>query len=390
MYDVDGKFVGKGLPFERDFESTVKVEHRVQGYDNFCRVFDIRPDDKVVMLMDSKIDPRVIWAVTGLAKGRGAKEPLVLLSHTTQHEEMPEWAKAHLEEATFVVSSWFCSVLDPFAIKMRRDKGQRWIKITYFRDFDLLFTPQGRFPPELVGEIIRGTARQYPRGQDFNMHFSDNRGTDLTIPVNAEMVDNLLQTSRWKGEMLATSPGCYVHYLPCHGPNVYDRTMVMNDDSVTVPINGVLYPQWAVGFERPFEEKIPVVFKDDRIVEVGGHSNEATILRDMLMGGVLIELGCGFNPKAPRYEVYPAGSNSPGVLHFGIDLAKPSDYIRRKMPDWEEPPIHMDLITFDSTVKAGNTTLVDEGFLTSLHDPQVREAARRWGDEVDLLENWPN
>lgn len=390
MYDVDGKFVGKGLPFERDFEPSVKMEHRVQGYDNFCRVFDIRPDDKVLLLMDGKIDPRVIWTITGLAKSRGAKEPLVLMSHTTQHEEMPEWAKPHLEEATFVVSTWFCSVLDPFAIKMRRDKGQRWIKITYFRDFDLLFTPQGRFPPELVGEIIRGTARQYPRGQDFNMHFSDNRGTDLNIPVNAEMVDNLLQTSRWKGEMLASSPGCYVHYLPCHGPNVYDRTMVMNDDSVIVPINGVLYPQWAVGFDRPFEEKIPVVFKDDRIVEVGGRSNEAAILRDMLMGGVLIELGCGFNPKAPRYEVYPAGSNSPGVLHFGIDLAKPNDYIRRRMPDWEEPPIHMDLITFDSTVKAGNNTLVEGGFLTSLRDPQVREAARRWGDEVDLLENWPN
>ena len=62
----------------------------------------------------------------------------------------------------------------------------------------------------------------------------------------------------------------------------------------------------------------------------------------MLVGGRMIEGGgCGFNPKAPVHTVYPAGSNAPGVLHFGIDLAKPSDYIRKVMPDWEEPPVHM-------------------------------------------------
>ncbi|KAA3621263.1 MAG: hypothetical protein DWQ08_14320, partial [Proteobacteria bacterium] len=280
--------------------------------------------------------------------------------------------------------------IDPFAIRMRREKGQRWVKITYFRDLDLRDTEQAPFPPELLGEIIRGTARQYPRGADFDLSFSDPRGTDLTINVDATMVDNLLETTRWKGEMFAESDGCYVHYLPCHGPNVYDRTMVMNDDAVVVPINGKLYPQWAVGFERPFQTPIEVVFKDDRIVEVNGDGNEAGILREMLVGGVLIELGCGFNPKAPRYEVYPAGSNSPGVLHFGIDLERPSDYIRREMPEWEEPPIHMDLILFDSTVTAGDSVLVRDGYLTSLDDPEVREAARRFGDDVDLLENWPD
>jgi hypothetical protein len=78
------------------------------------------------------------------------------------------------------------------------------------------------------------------------------------------------------------------------------------------------------------------------------------------------------------------------VLHFGIDLARPSNYIRRKMPNWEEPPIHMDLVLFDSTVTAGDITLIREGYLTALDDPTVRDAARRFGDDVDLLENWPN
>ena len=101
----------------------------------------------------------------------------------------------------------------------------------------------------------------------------------------------------------------------------------------------------------------------------------------MIEGG-----GCGFNPKSPRHTVYPAGSNSPGALHFGIDLAKPSDYIRRVMPDWEEPPVHMDLITLDSSVKAGNNLLIDQGFLCALRDPAVVELAAKFGDPVDLLE----
>lgn len=389
MYGPDGKFLGRALATRAPLETT-RIENAFAAYDVFCRVFAIRPDDRVLILADKKLDGRVISAVLGIARARGAKEPLVLMAHTTQISEMPEWAKPHVEAATFVVSTWFCSVIDPFAIRMRREHGQRWVKITYFRDLDLLATEQARFPPELLGEIIRGTARQYPRGTDFEMRFSDPRGTDLAINVNAEMVDNLLDTTRWKGEMTAENPGCYVHYLPCHGPNVYDRTMVRNDDSVVVPINGTLYPQWAVGFERPFEERIEVVFRDDRIVEVNGVSEEAAILRDMLVDGVLIELGCGFNPKAPRYEVYPAGSNSPGVLHFGIDLARPSNYIRRKMPEWEEPPIHMDLIVFDMTLTAGEATLIDDGYLTALDDPAVREFTRRFGDDVDLLENWPD
>jgi hypothetical protein len=56
------------------------------------------------------------------------------------------------------------------------------------------------------------------------------------------------------------------------------------------------------------------------------------------------------------------------------------------MPDWEEPPVHMDLITLDSTVTAGPNTLIQDGFLCALRDASVIELARRYGDPVELLE----
>ena len=380
---TDGVFIG--LPQPDKFE-TVLTGQYFEAMDNFVRTFAFRPDDTFVFLADRKLDPRVIHAICGLARSRGIK-PIVIVADNSQATEVPEELRPLVETATFVVSSWFCSIIDPFCIRMRNEKGQRWVKITYFRDLDLLKTPQARFPIDIVGEIIRQTADMFPKGQDFDLKFGDKRGTDLTIKYTAEMRENLLGSNRWRGQMAADEPGCYVHYLPCHGPNVYDRTSVNNDDSVEVHTNGVVVPYWAVGFEKPFESPPQVVFEDDRIVEVNGDSEEAVILRDMLIGGQLIELGCGFNPKAPRHTVYPAGSNSVGALHFGIDLAKPNDYIRRMMPEWEEPPVHMDLISFDSTVTAGNTTLIDEGFLKALDAPSVVEMASQFGDPVDLLQN---
>ena len=189
--------------------------------------------------------------------------------------------------------------------------------------------------------------------------------------------------------MTATEPGCYLHYLPTHGPNFWDSTAMKNDTNSVLPINGVLYPQWAIGFEALFAEQIAVVFKDKFIAEVRGESEDVKLLRDMLVGGKLIEGGgCGFNLKAPRPTIYSAGSNSPGALHFGIDLAKPSDFIRKVMPNWEAPPVHQDRVTFDTTVTAGDKVIIDAGFLTALRGPDVVNAAKTYGDPVDLLEGF--
>ncbi|HUQ75878.1 MAG TPA: hypothetical protein VM183_14220 [Burkholderiales bacterium] len=354
-----------------------------QALENFTRVFAIRPGEKVLMLTDPLLDTRVVDAVTGLARARGA-EVRQYMEPTSQVTEVPDAAKALLAEADFVVSTWFCSIISPFCIALRA-KGQRWVKITYFRDLDLLYTPQARFPAELVGDLIRATARRMPES-GFDLQFADERGTDLRIKFDAGMRKSLLAGNRWRGKMFADEPGAYVHYLPTHGPNLWDRTAHGNDNDAPVSMKGTVYPEWAVGFAAPFRERIACTFEGDTVVEVRGNSDEANILRDMLIGGRLIELGCGFNPKAPRRNVYPAGSNAPGALHFGIDLAQPADYIRRVMPQWEEPPVHVDLIAFDATVSADQVPLIDKGFLTALKDPQVIQAAQRYGDPVDLLE----
>ncbi|MEO7242912.1 MAG: hypothetical protein ABIW85_08350 [Variovorax sp.] len=382
------KLIGRGLPSGATLPGT-EIEQFYQAVSNFVHTFDFKVGDRVVFLADKLLDPRVISAITGLAAARGIT-PVMVMTHTTNMMEIPDDVKPILEKATFVVSTWFCSAWHPYCIALRRDKGQRWVKITFFRNLDLLNTPQARFPTELVGELIRATAARFPRGKDCALKFSDSRGTDLVIPLTARMVDKAMTTNRWKGEVLATSPGAYVHYLPTHGPNLYEPGPMLDDPDQRVAITGTVYAQWAVGFETPFGENIGVRFENNRITDVSGESAEAAVLREMLIGGMLIELGCGFNPKWPRHLIYPAGSNSPGALHFGIDLVKPADYIKKKMPSWEEPPVHVDLVTFDSTVDAGSNRLVTDGFLEALRDDAVIAMAARYGEPVDLLQNWPD
>lgn len=374
----------RAMPIPPAYEIT-DTKYFFQALDNFQRVFAIRPGEQVLILSDPLLDPRVIDAVIGLAKARGATVR-IYTEPSSRVTEVPEHIKPLVEASQFIVSTWFCSIVDPFFIAMRR-KGQRWVKITYFRNLDLLHTAEARFPIDVIGAIIQATANRYPKQGDFDLHFTDARGSDFRIHFTPEMRANQLSTNRWRGLMTAESDGAYVHYLPTHGPNLWDHNAVKNDLSVPTQMSGVLYPQWAIGFPRPFEERIGVHFEGEYVRHVEGESKEAAIMRDMLVGGRMIEGGgCGFNPKSPRHTVYPAGSNSPGALHFGIDLAKPSDYIRRVMPDWEEPPVHMDLITLDSSVKAGNNLLIDQGFLCALRDPSVVELAAKFGDPVDLLE----
>lgn len=381
------QLLGRGLPSGQTLPGT-DIEHHFHAVSNFVRTFDFKPGDVLVILADKLLDPRVLSAITGLAAAQGIK-PITVTLPSTNVMAIPEDVKPILAKATFVVSTWYCSVLDPYCIALRREKGQRWVKITFFRNLDLLKTEQARFPTELVGELVRATARRFPRGVDCELRFSDARGSDLRIPLSAAMVDRTLDSNRWRGEVLATEPGSYVHYLPTHGPNLFDPLFIGQETGRRFQTQGMLYAQWAVGFAQPFAERIGVRFEENRVVEVTGESPDAALLREMLIGGELIELGCGFNPKWPRHLIYPAGSNSPGALHYGIDLTQPADYIKRVMPHWEEPPVHVDLVSFDTTVDANENRLVTAGFLEALRDESVVAMASRYGEPVDLLQNWP-
>lgn len=364
--------------------TATRLEKRIRGLDNFGKVFAISKGEKVLLLVDPLLDSAVVDAIHALARARGATFNAIFESSTRIEAVPSKWRDA-ISEANLVVSTWFNSVLDPFFVSLRKS-GQRWVKITYFRDIDLLESEQACFPLDVLGEILKATARKYPTDDKFELRFFDDYGSDFKIHFTGRMREMLLRQNRWRGDVTASEPGSYAQYVPMHGPNLWDRTSVGMDPDAHVHMEGTVFFQGAVGFPRPFVERIGLKFESDKVVEVIGGSPEATVLRSDLVNGRLIELGCGFNPAAPRFDIYPAGSNAPGAIHFGIDLPLPSTYMRRALPEWEEPAIHHDLCVFDLSATAGNNLIIDRGFLTALREPEVVAAAQFYGDPLTLLE----
>lgn len=355
------------------------------AFDNFQQVVSVRPDDNVLLLMDRTIDPRVPAFLWDFARGRGAEVRSVVVERAGS-SDFPDSARPIIEEATLVLTTWFSSSIDPYFLGLRSGSGQRYVKLTYFRNLDLMRSEAARFPIELISMLIRRTAESFPRDRDSHVHLTDPRGSDLHIHLTPEIVSRLMTQSRWRGEMSADRAGAYVHWIPTHGPNFWDLTSV---DRFFSGVEGQVVPHMAVGFPDDFPAPPEIILEGNRVTDVRKGGDQGVLLRQMMMESTVIEVGCGFNPKHPRRQIYPAGSNSAGAIHVGLDLISGADYLDRVMPDWPEPPEHVDLVILDATVTINGEYVVEDGVLSVLRDAEIRKAASRYGSPAHLLEGWP-
>src|SRR2546425_1567059 len=71
-----------------------------QALDQFARVFAIRPGEHVLMLTDPLLDVRVVEAVSGLARARGATVTQYMAPHTSLPAVADE-VKPIIEKADF-------------------------------------------------------------------------------------------------------------------------------------------------------------------------------------------------------------------------------------------------------------------------------------------------
>ena len=356
------------------------------AFDNFQKVAAIRPDDKVLLLIDKTLDPRVVRFLWEYARGRGASVQAIMAERAGS-ATFPEEAKPLIESATILLTTWFSTSVDPYFLGLRKNLGQRYVKLTYFRSLDLMQSESAKFPVELISLLIRKTAEKFPRDSDVTVDITDPRGSHLNVTMDSGVVDRLLSQSRWRGAMSADHPGAYVHWIPTHGPNFWDFSTVDEDFK---NINGVLVPAMSVGFAEVFDVPPKITIENNVVTNVDAHSAAALDLAEMVQGGKIIEIGCGFNPKHPRYQIYPAGSNSAGAIHIGLNLVKDADKIDMLMPDWPEPPEHIDLVFLDMTVTVNGQVALKDGRLAAIDDKEVRQAASRYGSPSYLLEQWPD
>ena len=70
---------------------------------------------------------------------------------------------------------------------------------------------------------MRATSRLYPDNGPFDLRITDRRGTDFRIPFTDAMRQRMKKDNRWRGRNFADEDGCYVHYIPTHGPTSMTR-----------------------------------------------------------------------------------------------------------------------------------------------------------------------
>ena len=121
--DIRASATASAMPSEYVSEST-QIRNRFQAIANMNQVFAIQPGERVAFLTDPLLDRRVVDAITGIARAKGATVR-EFMWHSTRNTEILAEARPLVEDSDFVVSSWFASTGCPFANKMRREHNQR-------------------------------------------------------------------------------------------------------------------------------------------------------------------------------------------------------------------------------------------------------------------------
>jgi len=154
--------------------------------------------------------------------------------------------------------------------------------------------------------------------------------------------------------------------------------------------------------------------KDAKVVDVRGGGAYGQIWRETLdeSEGIqypglpgpglfwLWELAIGTHPKVARPPTenisrvqYPEiERRRSGIIHCGFGIQYPIEPYAAKLGDipWGHVHVHLNFATYEATTADGETaTLIDDGHLTTLDHPDVREVASKYGDPDELLtEDW--
>ena len=77
-----------------ELTDSARLRNHFQAIDNMARVFAIRGGERVVLLTDPLLDRRVVDAISGIARARGASVREFMWRPTTQLTDCPPEARA--------------------------------------------------------------------------------------------------------------------------------------------------------------------------------------------------------------------------------------------------------------------------------------------------------
>jgi len=367
--------------------------------------------DRVLIAVDREHDPRIPEAIARALREKGATVDIMTV------DTGDDAAFGDLDEIRVIMRR------EPWDRNPRRWEGIPWVEELALRNgYHLLIHGKGggipntphryeaipwlqveqfvsrgtTFPRDvhtLVNEKVWGAFRE--RGRGGQVHLTDPEGTDLSYTL-------------WEGYFDGTRRGYgqtpWWGHVMGHAP-----TPILPQEDATGVVKGTTNH-----FSRPFRP-LQVVLQDGRIEAVEGGGRYGDAWREMLVEtrdiqypsfprpGLfwLWEIAIGTNPKIrrpARIDRHSSGGmewerRRSGVIHAGFGTrwrGSEEVWAGKNGILYGHLHLHMLFATLTITTPRGEEIrVIDNGHLTVLDDPEVRERAARYGDPDELLrEDW--
>lgn len=405
--------VGDLLPYAEAIMNQQQVRRSAAGFVGYGGVDN---GERILLGVDNQYNPVVVESVVRALRGAGARVDVV------ETDLGPDREFDELDEIRAIVRR------RSFLEEPRRWEGARWIEERAIREgYDLLILGKGGGPPAADGpyptparyesipwlqpEHLASEANTYPlelhklineltwrpleaKGKHGRVHLTDAEGTDLSW--------TLLEEAWAPGQAF----GRKIHWGHLHG---HSTTPVPERSDASGRVCGT-----TSHFARPFP-RIELTVDGGQVQEIRGGGGYGDAWRDIEQEtrgshypvfprpGLfwMVEAAIGTNPAIARaHDISRLSSGGTewerrrsGVMHLGFGT-----FWRDKGEVWAAERgllyghlhVHLLFPTLDlQTTDGEDIRIIDNGHLTALDNPRVRDVASRFGDPDDLLtERW--
>ncbi len=361
-----------------------RLEPYMKGAEMAVECLGIDKGREVLFVITAKTDRNAVDAVVRASRAVGARVSILEVEETPPNQPYPRVCV----EAARGVDIW-CSMgggpsshhKDGFEITY--DIGAQNVGI----ETRLLTSPAALYPLELWYELTRRVKRQIGHKDIKGRHIIemkavDDRGTDLHWRVRyPEDIAAYIGA-----EPLEAGPPVAEPKYRYRGRAGFPRgSCVMGD--LMHSATGVLFADAAVPFAGWIKPPLKFTLKDGYVTEVEG-GPEAKKLKDLWKpypnANRLREIGFGTNPHTPLDFDGPFSSwitRRAGTLFFGFGG---DTGVGGTDPSSEDLQTTF-CLNLRPTVYADDKAITDNGRLTILDDPELREFAKKFGDPAKLL-----
>lgn len=334
-------------------------------------VANVQPGESALIVMHNGSDLRIAEAIGMACRGVGAHVDVLIVEGPERGARVSRSLSAAMENADVI----FLNMLTQHADA--RAKGARVIGL-YMKDLAGLTGPGARFPAEIVFKICELATEQWKNAK--TMRVTDSRGTDITASVT--------KPSHVFGHVTAPlKPGEFSNFAGGFGG------LCLWPDWTA---NGVVYFDTVTTFAGKAATPLKWTVKEGRVVQVEGQDDHVRFLESAIEGGGsdadhFGEIMIGLCPHARiQFDsmfggLYLETERHAGVMHCAVGSSTDlyADDGTPKSPS-VRPSIHLDCMNLSPTIIVDETVSVDDGRLTILDDPSIRELAARYKIDLDM------